>query len=398
MSKGELWKGVAISAVIALVFGVIGGHIIYNALEMVGAFGEDLGANARSRLIYAESHRWVHLFAAACGLAIGWFLRGRNWWLFTFSLLAILACGAYGVQNMYGFGVKNRVGVAIAKVDDKAAANLQYENARKDLQEQIRWLQRMSTQEDGRERRRLLAEVDAKRKELSALKPPTVTADNAMADTSATGLATLTSTSAEFHTFLWPLILAVLMFMGESLSFVIVGHMLSGIVALFATYLAVRVQPVQQPDPPPVRSRNMDNDEDGDGQGSPNKGCPAFPGGRPDGAMLNRAAGDEVSASSTVDTEVAVSSGAPGVEVSAPSAGQRLKPTKRALNYLMDNPDKAQESVRTLSRLIGVSKSTVAKAIKEFKGQRRRLGRVQDRSSDIRGMRNLKEGGLPLYA
>lgn len=236
MSIGELWKGVAISAIIAIVFGVIGGHLIYNALEMVGLFGEELGANERSRLIYAESHRWVHLFAAACGLALGWFLNRRNWWLFTFALLAIFSCGAYGIQNMYGFAVKNRVSVAVVKTEDKAAANRQYENARKDLQSQIAWLQGTVHEATGREKRRLEAQVDAKRKELSALKPPVVTADNAIADTSATGLSTLFGISSETWTFGLPLALAVLMFLGESFSFVVVGHMLAAIVALFAGY------------------------------------------------------------------------------------------------------------------------------------------------------------------
>ena len=87
----------------------------------------------------------------------------------------------------------------------------------------------------------------------------------------------------------------------------------------------------------------------------------------------------------------------PGVEAPAPSAGQSLRPHERVQDYLMANPDKAHTSLRTLSRVIGVSKSTVANVIKEIRGQRRRLGTVQDHNSDIRGMRKLKDGGLPLY-
>jgi hypothetical protein len=237
---------VAISSVIAVTFAIIGGNIIMNALEMVGLFGADLGADDRSRTIYAESHRWVHLFAAACGLALGWFLSRRNWWLFGWALIAIFACGAYGVQNMYGFAVKNRVAVAAVKTDDKASALQQYENARKDLQGQIKWLQGLAVEtESRRERLRLEASVDAKRRELSALRPPVVTADNAMADTSAAGLAVLTGTSANTQMFIWPFVLAVLMFLAEAFSFVVVGNMLSGIVALFSTYWATAKPPVE---------------------------------------------------------------------------------------------------------------------------------------------------------
>ena len=67
MSKGELWKGVAISAIIGVTFGVIAYYIISYALQMVGVFGEAMGIDARSREIYADVHKWVHIFSAACG-------------------------------------------------------------------------------------------------------------------------------------------------------------------------------------------------------------------------------------------------------------------------------------------------------------------------------------------
>ena len=72
MTKGELWKGVAISAIMAVVFGLIGGAAIWYALQMVGIFGEGMGVDARSREIYAESHKIVHLFAAAGLMLQGW--------------------------------------------------------------------------------------------------------------------------------------------------------------------------------------------------------------------------------------------------------------------------------------------------------------------------------------
>ena len=69
MTKGELGKGVAIRLITAAVFGVIGYFAITYALEMVGIFGEGMGVDARSREIYATSHKIVHIFAGACALA-----------------------------------------------------------------------------------------------------------------------------------------------------------------------------------------------------------------------------------------------------------------------------------------------------------------------------------------
>lgn len=395
MSKGELWRGVAISLVVAVAFSVIGYHIIHYALEMVGAFGEDLGADERSRLIYAESHRWVHLFAAACGLALGVFYQRRDKTLFRLALVAIIACGSYGIQNMYGFSVKNRVSVAAVKTDDKASANRQYENARKDLQDQIGWLQRMSTQEEGRERRRLLAEVDAKRRELSALKPPVVTANNAFADTSAEGLAVLTHIDSRFWIFVLPLVLAVLMFLGESFSFVVVGHMLSGIVAMFAAYWATGVQPL---DVPPDSKRKPRDDDDADGGHGDRRVQPQdTTERRPEGVSVHR----EAAPVQHQDSTVTVSSDAPGVQAPAPSITGPRTSKQVALDYLLANSDTAHASARAISQIIGVSKSTVAKAMREIKGDDRgRLGRVERNQSRVRGVRIMKGegGGVQLYA
>ena len=397
MSKGELWRGVTISVVIAIAFSIIGGHIIHYALEMVSLFGEDLGANARSRLIYGESHKWVHLFAAACAIAIGWFLSRRKWWMFALSLMAIVLCGAYGIQNMYGFAVKNRVSVAAVKVDEKASAQRQYENALKDLQEQISWLRQMSTQEEGRERRRLLAEVDIKRKELSALKPPVVTANNAFADTASDGFANLTNIDSNTWTFIWPLVLAVLMFLGESFSFVVVGHMVSGIAAMFATHWTAvhtarsRVSPPNIPPPSP-------------GGGGGGKGRPADGEGHhhhpldssvPANTVLNKDAA--VSASH----KAKVSSGQPRVPASVPSAEQERDTRERVRRFLEANPDKAQSSIRALSRFTGVSKTRVGVIIKELNGHKGGLGRFRSKNDDaVRGVRTMKGagGGVQLYA
>ena len=154
MSRGELWKGVAVNAIMIVVFGAIGYFAIMYALQMVGIFGEGMGVDDRSREIYAQSHKIVHLFAAACGLAIGWFLHRRNWVLFSIALTAIILCGGYGVLNMYGFTSTNRVTVAATKDATRDAAERAYQSARDDLIGQIKWLQQTAVNEDGRERKR----------------------------------------------------------------------------------------------------------------------------------------------------------------------------------------------------------------------------------------------------
>jgi hypothetical protein len=236
MSKGELWKGVAISAIIGVTFGVIAYYIISYALQMVGVFGEAMGIDARSREIYAEVHKWVHIFSAACGLAIGWFHHQGNKALRRFALVAILTCGGYGILNMYGFASTNRVSVAAAKDATRAGAERSYQAARADLMGQIDWLQKTAIQEDGAERRRLLKEVDDKRKELSSLKPPVATAETVISDTQSWTLGKLTNTDPTLWMVGLPLVLAVLVFLGESFSCIVVGHMAAGIVGMFAAY------------------------------------------------------------------------------------------------------------------------------------------------------------------
>lgn len=238
MSKGELWKGVAIRLITASIFGVIGYFAIYYALQMVAIFGEGMGVDARSREIYAHSHMVVHLFGAACALAGGVFHQAGNKLLRFLAIVAILTCGGYGILNMVGFTSTNRVSVAASKDATKTAAERAYQSARADLAAQIDWLQRTAASEEGRERRRLLAEVDAKRKELSALRPPVPTAETVLSDPQSSTLAELTGTSARRWLLALPIPLAVLLFFAESFSFVVVGHMLAAIVALFAAYMA----------------------------------------------------------------------------------------------------------------------------------------------------------------
>jgi roadblock/LC7 domain-containing protein len=229
---------VTISAIIGIAFGVIGYFAISYALQMVGIFGQGLGIDAESREIYAQSHKVVHVFAAACGLAVGWFWHRRNWVLFPIAVAAIFLCGGYGIINMYGFTGANRMTVAAVKDARKSAAEREYQAAREAIQGQIKWGNSTAANEEGREKRRLLAYVDAKTKELAALKAPVATADTVISDPQASTLADLTGVSTMRWMLVIPLIMAILLFFAESFSFVVVGHMASTIVALFATYWA----------------------------------------------------------------------------------------------------------------------------------------------------------------
>lgn len=269
MSKTDLWKGASIRLITAIVFGAIGGYAVYYALSMVFIFGEGMGTDARSREIYAHSHMVVHVFGAACALAIGVFTQSGNAVLRRIAVAAILTCGSYGILNMYGFTSSNRVSVAAAKDAKNTAAERQYKNAREDLAKQIEWLQKTASQEDGRERQRLLKEVDGKRKELSALKAPAPSADSVIADPQASSIAELTDTGTRRWQLALPLIMALLVFFAESFSFVVVGHMLSGAIALFATYYAV----VNQAEPKKTQSGSSGSDggSGGSGKGEPSK-------------------------------------------------------------------------------------------------------------------------------
>jgi hypothetical protein len=244
MSRGEFWKGVAIRLITASLFGVIGGFAVWYALQMVAIFGDGMGVDARSREIYAHSHMVVHLFGAACALAGGIFHQAGNRLLRFIAIVAVLTCGAYGILNMVGFTSTNRVTVAATKDATRESAERAYKSARADLMAQIEWLQKTAVKEEGRERRKLLSDVDAKRKELSALKPPVPTHETILADPQASTLAELTGTSARQWLLALPIPLAVLLFFAESFSFVVVGHMLAAIVALFAGYFATGARTV----------------------------------------------------------------------------------------------------------------------------------------------------------
>lgn len=367
MSRGELWKGVAISAIMAVVFGTIGGAAVWLALQMVGIFGEAMGVDARSREIYAQAHMVVHLFAAACGLAIGWFLHRRNWVLFGIALLAIVTCGSYGVLNMYGFASSSRVTVAATKDAARAAAERSYQSARADLISQIDWLQKTAVNEDGRERRKLLAEVDAKRRELSEIKPPVPTAETAISDTQSSSLAELTATSARRWLVALPLPLAIFMFFAESFSLVIVGHMLAGIVAMVATYFAAKAATVSDSQEPKDRKVSSSSE----GSGGKDKSQPETIAPRGENVVdlpAKIAAPPQLQAAS--QPLHAVSSEAPRVTAPAPRpiVPLTLEPKYASVEeFLASHPSGSKQ--KDIAKALKVSEAKISRDIKRLKGR-----------------------------
>ena len=360
MSRGELWKGVAISAIIGISFGVIAYYIIGYALQMVGVFGEAMGIDARSREIYAETHKWVHIFSAACGLAVGWFHHQGNKALRRIALAAIIACGGYGILNMYGFASTNRVSVAAAKDATRAAAERAYENARADLKGQISWLQGTAEEAVGSEKRRMLAEVDAKRKELSALKPPAASADMVISDTQSWTLGKLTGTDPTLWMVGLPLVLAVLVFLGESFSCIVTGHMAAAIVGMLAGYSA-------------TKDRKLPSSSEGGG-GKPKsseESKPATDAKQDANVIPLRAEPAQLQAAPQALPSPKVSSGLPRVPAPSPRPTLSLAPQPSRYasveEYLAANPSVTSQKV--IADDMKVSEAKVSRDIKRLKGR-----------------------------
>ena len=266
MTKSELARGVAIRGITALVFGAIAFNAISYALEMVGIFGEGMGVDARSREIYATSHKIVHVFAAACAVALGVFIMTGNKVLKRIALAGVILAGGYGVINMIGFTSTNRVAVAASKDADRAAIEREYQNARKDLQDQVKWLEgQVIFADHPREKRRMEAAVDAKRKELSALKAPRFDATKVLSDPLATTLGEITHVTDRKWQLLLPVALAFLFFFAESFSSAVVGHMLAGIVGVIVAYRT------SEPAAEPNKTQGGSDGSGGSGGGEPRK-------------------------------------------------------------------------------------------------------------------------------
>lgn len=229
--RSESAKDAWIRLILGLGFLAIGGYVVYLAIEMVGIFGEGMGIDAASRKIYSHAHVAVHVFGTASALAVGWFILAKKRWLATLAGVAILGCGGYGIINMIGFTTTNRLSVSEARTAANSSEWKMYENARLDLQRHIKWLEGQAVEADSpREKRRMFAEMDAKRRELSAIQPPRPTAANVLADPQATWFSRLTGWAAENWQLALPVPVAFLLFTAEVLSFVFATYLIAGAV------------------------------------------------------------------------------------------------------------------------------------------------------------------------
>jgi hypothetical protein len=219
-------KGAIIKLILSLAFVAIGVWVVYLAVEMVGIFGEGMGADERSRLIYSRAHIAVHLFGTASSLAVGLFLMDKSKVLGVTALLAIIFCGCYGIVNMIGFTTTNRLSVAESRSAANSAEWKKYENARAALQGTIDWAHKTIIEEGSpREKTRLRNYIDQKTRELNALEPPKPAADKVLADPQATWFSKLTGFGTEAWQLALPVPVGVLLFIAEVLSFVFAMHL-----------------------------------------------------------------------------------------------------------------------------------------------------------------------------
>jgi hypothetical protein len=241
-AEGATVRSATVSLLLALAFAAIGVWVVTLAIDMVGIFGEGMGVDAESRKIYSHAHIAVHLFGTASAVAVGIFLTQRSWFLAVFAIVAIVACGGYGIVNMIGFTTTNRLSVSEARSTSNAADWTKYEKARETLNSQIRWArERVVAEEQQKEKRRLLAYIDTKTKELNSIEPPRPTAATVLADPQATWFAKLTGSSEESWRLSLPVPVAFLLFAAEVFCFVFAVHFLTqGIGAINAMVAAKR--------------------------------------------------------------------------------------------------------------------------------------------------------------
>src|SRR5688572_13850405 len=128
-AEGATARSAAVSLGLAVLFGVIGVWVVTLAVDMVGIFGEGMGVDAESRKIYSHAHIAVHLFGTSSAVAIVLLLGAKRWGLATFAIIAIIACGGYGIVNMIGFTTTNRLSVSEARSTSNAADLTKYEKA-----------------------------------------------------------------------------------------------------------------------------------------------------------------------------------------------------------------------------------------------------------------------------
>ena len=222
-------RSIVIKCLLAAVCAGVGGLAIYLALDMVSIFGEGMGVDARSQQLYARAHVAVHVFGTVSAILIAVFRATRQKVLFNLAILAMLACGGYGIINMIGFTATNRLVVAEAKTAANVGAERQYQAALAAKRAEIAWTRNTILNENSpREKPRLEASLSKKEKELAEIKPPVLTAATVLADPQATLFARLIGWTAETWQLVLPIPVAFLIYAAEALSFIFAVHLAVG--------------------------------------------------------------------------------------------------------------------------------------------------------------------------
>jgi hypothetical protein len=212
------------------VLALIGIFVLSLDIQMVGAFGETMGVDVASRVIYRQAHVAVHVFGTASSVAFGLFWK-RSKMLAALALLAAVLCHGYGIVNVIGFTTTNRLSVAESRAAANSADWKRYEAQRQAIQDDIDWARKTVVHEDNPREKRLLHErIDKKLKELEAVQPPKPTAATVLADPQATWFSRITGTSAENWQLALAVPVAILVVVVEVLSLVFAFHLLVGAV------------------------------------------------------------------------------------------------------------------------------------------------------------------------
>jgi hypothetical protein len=150
------------------------------------------------------------------------------------AIVAMLACGGYGIVNMIGFTSTSRVAVAEAKTAVNMAAERQYQAALAAKKAEIAWTRNTVVNETNRkEKRRLETALEKKEKELAEIRPPAPTATTVLADPQATLFERLIGWTAENWQLVLPIPVAFLIYAAEALSFIFAVHLAVGVMLDF---------------------------------------------------------------------------------------------------------------------------------------------------------------------
>jgi len=150
------------------------------------------------------------------------------------AIIITLACGLYGIVNMIGFAVTNRLIVAEATSVANSTEWKKYEEVREAIKERIAWAEKAIVEERSpREKSRIREYRDKRTEELNALEPPMPAAAVILADPQTTWFSKLFHIDAEIWQLALPVPIGILLFTAEVLSFVFAMHLLTAALDAF---------------------------------------------------------------------------------------------------------------------------------------------------------------------